>query len=125
MELNNRSKIIIAIITFVVLVVGGMILSRWNQKKNISQDLPSQNESAQQIRGIVTQVETGKDGVQVELETEDGFYNVTISIIQTEIEGDFEEIKVGAEIEVAGRIIDDMEPPLMIADEVTVLKNKE
>ena len=53
---------------------------------------PSQDNSSQQIQGIVTQVETGKDGVQVELETETGQYNVTISIIQAEIDGDFEHI---------------------------------
>ena len=71
------------------------------------------------------QVETGKDGVQVELETENGFYNVTISVIQTEIEGDFEHIKIGAEIEITGRIIDGMEPPLLVAEQVTVLGNQE
>jgi hypothetical protein len=85
----------------------------------------SQNEPSQRIHGIVTQVETGKDGVQVELETEYGFYNVTISVIQAEIERNFEQIKIGAEIEVTGRIINGMETPLMVADEVTVLKNKE
>ena len=85
----------------------------------------NQNETSHRTRGIVTRVEEGKDGVQVELDTENGLYNVTISVIQAEIEGDFEQIKIGAEIEVTGRIIDGMEPPLMIADEVTVLKNKE
>lgn len=85
----------------------------------------SLTEPSQQIHGIVTQVETGKDGVQVELETENGFYNVTISTIQAEIEGGFEHIKIGAEIEVTGRIIDGMEPPLLVADEVTVLRNQE
>ena len=85
----------------------------------------SQNEPSQQIHGIVTQVEAGKDGVQVELETENGFYNVTISVIQTEIEGDFEHIKIGAEIEVTGQLLDGMDPPLLVAEQVTVLKNQE
>ena len=85
----------------------------------------SQNEPSQQIHGIVTQVETGKDGVQVELETENGFYNVTISVIQTEIEGDFEHIKIGAEIEVTGQLLDGMDPPLLVAEQITVLKKQE
>jgi len=87
--------------------------------------LLSQNEPSQEIYGTVTQVETGKDGVQVELETENGIYNVTISILQAKIEGEFEQIKVGAKIEVTGRIIDGMEPPLLVAEQVTVLRNQE
>ena len=87
--------------------------------------LSSQNEPSQEIHGTVTQVETGKDGVQIELETDSGLYNVTISILQAEIEGEFEQIKVGAKIEVTGRIIDGMEPPLLVAEQVTVLRNQE
>jgi len=87
--------------------------------------LSSQNEPSQEIHGTVAQVETGKDGVQIELETDSGLYNVTISILQTEIEGEFEQIKVGAKIEVTGRIIDGMEPPLLVAEQVTVLRNQE
>ena len=87
--------------------------------------LSSQNEPSQKIHGIVTQVETGKDGVQVELETETGQYNVTISIIQAEIDGDFERIKIGTEIEVTGRLLDGMSPPLIVAEKVTVLENED
>ena len=87
--------------------------------------LSSQNEPSQEIHGTVAQVETGKDGVQIELETDSGLYNVTISILQAEIEGEFEQIKVGAKIEVTGRIIDGMEPPLLVAEQVTVLRNQE
>jgi hypothetical protein len=87
--------------------------------------LLSQNEPSQQIHGIVTQVETGKDGVQVELETETGQYNVTISIIQAEIDGDFERIKIGTEIEVAGQLLDGVSPPLIVAEKVTVLEHED
>jgi len=87
--------------------------------------LSSQNEPSQQIHGTVTQVETGKDGVQVELDTENGLYNVTISVLQAEIEGGFEHIKIGTEIEVTGQLLDGMEPPLLVAEQVTVLKNQE
>jgi len=80
-----------------------------------------QDETTPRVQGIVTQVETGKDGVQVELETETGLYSVTISALQTEIEGDFKQIKVGTEIEVTGQLIDGMDPPLIVADHVTVL----
>jgi hypothetical protein len=79
-----------------------------------------QDETPHRIRGIITQVETGKDGVQVELETETGLYNVTISTLQAEIEGDFEHIKVGTEIEVIGRNIEGMTPPLIVAEQVEV-----
>jgi heat shock protein HslJ len=86
---------------------------------------PDQNQTSQAIYGTVTGVETGKDGVQVELETENGLYSVTISIIQSEIEGGIEKIKMGTQIEVTGEIIDGMEPPLLVAEQVTILKNSE
>ena len=87
--------------------------------------LSSQNEPSQEIYGTITQIETGKDGVQVELETENGFYNVTISIIQAEIDGDFERIKIGTEIEVTGQLLDGMSPPLIVAEKVTVLEHED
>ena len=84
----------------------------------------SQNELTQ-IIGLVTHVETGKDGLQVELETESELYSVTISALQAEIEGDFEHIQVGAENKVTGRIIDGMEPPLLVAEQVAILRTNE
>ncbi|UCH58378.1 MAG: META domain-containing protein, partial [Anaerolineales bacterium] len=57
----------------------------------------------------------------VELQTEYFTYNITISRVQTEIIGDFEQIKVGAEIEVSGQGIAGMDPHLIVADHVTVL----
>jgi heat shock protein HslJ len=80
-----------------------------------------QDETTSRIQGIVTQVEIGKDGMQIELETETGLYSVTISALQTEIEGDFEQIKVGTEIEVSGQEIAGMDPPLIVADHVNVV----
>ena len=85
----------------------------------------NQNETSHRTRGIVTRVEEGKDGVQVELETKNGIYNVTISVIQAEFTGDYEQIKIGAEIEVTGQLLDGMEPPLLVAEKVTVLRNQE
>jgi hypothetical protein len=81
-----------------------------------------QAETPSRIQGLVTQVETGKDGVQVELETETGLYSVTISALQAEIEGDFEHIQVGTEIEVSGQEIAGMDPPLIVAEQVTILE---
>lgn len=73
--------------------------------------------------GIVTQVELGKDGVQVKLLTDDLHYSVTISRIQTEIIGSFDQIVVGAEIEVSGEEIDGMNPPLIVADSVRIISS--
>jgi hypothetical protein len=73
--------------------------------------------------GIITQVELGKDGVQVELQTDDLLYSVTISRIQTEIIGNFDQIILGAEIEVSGEEIDGMDPPLIVADSVWVISS--
>ena len=73
--------------------------------------------------GIITQVELGKDGVQVILQTDDLLYSVTISKIQTEIIGSFDQIVVGAEIEVSGEEIYGMDPPLIVADSVRIIKS--
>jgi proline iminopeptidase len=75
----------------------------------------------QSLRGTVTQVEQGKDGLQVQLQTESLLYNVTISQMQTEIDGSFDQIVVGAEIEVTGQGIGEMDPPLIVAEYVRVL----
>ena len=117
MKTINRKTIILIIIVFVAVV--SVIVFRWD---HFSSCYRSENKTSQRIHGIVTHVELGKEGVQVELETENGLYNVTISIIQAEVEGDFEQIKIGTEIEVTGQIIDGMEPPLLVAEKVTVLR---
>jgi len=36
-----------------------------------------------------------KEGLQVELETEDGIYSMTIRVIQAEIAGQFEQNRIG------------------------------
>ncbi|HSG43855.1 MAG TPA: META domain-containing protein [Anaerolineales bacterium] len=73
------------------------------------------------VTGIITQVELGKDGVQVALQAEDRLYSVTISELHTEIAGSFDQIVVGAEIEVSGEEIAGMDPPLIVADTVRIL----
>lgn len=73
------------------------------------------------LEGIITQIELGKDGVQVVLQTEDYLYNVTISQMQTEVNGSFDQLVVGAEIEVSGEEIAGLAPPLIVADTVRVL----
>lgn len=120
METKKRRTIFLIIIVFVVVV--SVLIFRWEK---FSLGSPSQNENTQYIHGIVTQVEPGKDGSLVELETENGLFSVTISIIQAEIEGDFEQINIGSEIEVTGQLLDGMEPPLLVADKVPVLRNQE
>jgi heat shock protein HslJ len=122
METKNRSMIIYIFMACVVVVVGGVIAFRWSENNTNSQGLPSQDNTLQQMYGTITQVETGKDGGQVELETETGRYSVTINALQAEIEGDFEQIQVGTEIEVTGQLIDGMDPPLIVAEHVTVLE---
>jgi heat shock protein HslJ len=59
--------------------------------------------------------------VQVELQTDYLLYSVTISVLQTEIIGSFDQLSVGAEIEVWGQGIAGMDPPLIVAEHITVL----
>lgn len=73
--------------------------------------------------GIVTSVDLGKDGVQVELQTEDQLYSVTISKMQTDIVESFDQIIIGAEIEVSGEEIAGMDLPLIVADSVRIINS--
>ena len=73
--------------------------------------------------GTITQVELGKDGVQVALRTDDLLYSITISKINTQITGSFYQLVVGAEIEVRGEEIAGMDPPLIVADSVRIIKS--
>ena len=112
-------------IILAIVGVSGMILFWWNGKNNIAQDVSSPHDPSHRISGTLTQIESGKDGVQVESETENGHYNVMISITQTEIEGDFAQIKIGADIEVTGQLLDGMAPSLIVAEKVTVLEHED
>jgi heat shock protein HslJ len=75
------------------------------------------------LAGTITHVEQGKDGVQVELQTDDLPYSITISRIKAEIIGSFDQLVVGAEIEVTGEEISGMDPPLIVADSVRIIKS--
>jgi len=113
---------LVALIGIVVVVLGLVAFSLIfkitdRQQSNPNEDLP------QPLRGTITQIEQGKDGVQVELQTDYLLYSVTISQMQTEVIGSFDQIKVGAEIEVSGQGIAGMDPPLLVAEHVTVLGN--
>ena len=74
------------------------------------------------LEGVIDQVEIGKDGVQVALLSDDQLYSVTISELQTEIDGGFDQILMGAEIEVSGKEIAGMDPPLIVADTVRIIE---
>ena len=89
------------------------------------QDPLATNDFPAPLQGTITRVDQGTDGVQVELETEDGLYSITISVMQAEIVGQFEEIRAGAKIEVSGRLITGIEPPLIVAEQVKVLGGEE
>ena len=68
------------------------------------------------LRGTVTEIVQGSDGIQVTLNSGDEAYSVTISVIQAEVFGRFEQIQEGAEVEVSGPIIPNMEPPLVVTE---------
>ena len=115
MKINNRRMLIFVLVVFAVLIVAGLTAFSLRFKNDISHPL----------RGEVTHVEQGKDGLQVELQTEDQLYNVTISVIRAEIVGPYEQIQIGTSIEVTGQMIADIEPPLIVADRVKVLGKAE
>lgn len=73
------------------------------------------------LAGIITQVELGKDGFQVKLQTDKQLYGVTISKMQAELIGSFDQLVVGTEIEVSGQEIDGIDPPVIVADYVRIL----
>lgn len=119
---NNRISIFALLALIGIVLVGlGLLAFSLNAKNPDPQESNPNTDLPQPLRGTITQIERGKDGVQVELQTEYFTYNITISRVQTEIIGDFEQIKIGAEIEVSGQGIAGMDPHLIVADHVTVL----
>jgi hypothetical protein len=76
------------------------------------------------LRGIVTAIAYGTDGMQVELNAGDTVYSVTISVIQTELWGHMDQILEQSEIVVSGPIIVGMEPALVVAEKVMVLSSE-
>jgi len=111
---------LVILMGIVLMGFGLHAVSRISQNSD-QQDSDPVIDNLQPLRGTITQIERGKDGVQVELQTEYHTYNVTISWMQTEIIGNVDQITVGTEIEVSGRGIAGMDPPLIVAKHVTVL----
>ena len=112
--------ILIAFIGFVVLGIG--LVAFGLSVIPVRQDSNPNTDSPQTLRGTITGIEPGKDGVQIKLQTDNLLYKVTISAVQAEIMGSFDQIALGAKIEVSGQAIAGMEPPLVVAEKVTVLK---
>jgi hypothetical protein len=110
-------------VVFVLIVVVslGFVVFTLNGKNTGSQEVNSDTDIQQPVRGKITGVEQGADGVQVSLETDNGIYSVTISVMQAEVFGRFDQIIVGAEIEVSGMVIGGMEPEIIVAKHVKVL----
>ena len=121
MHTNKKQISIKTLIVIIGIIVVGLVILAFSLKLTVNQETGPNVEMSQPLRGIVTQVELGKDGVQVELQTDDLLYSVTISQLQTEIIGSFDQIVVGAEIEVSGQEIAGMDPPLIVADTVRIL----
>ncbi len=119
---NNRISILplVAIIGIALVGVGLLAFSLIYLVADRQGSNPNAD-NAQPLRGTITQLEQGKDGIQVTLQTGEFTYSVTISRMQAEIIGDYDQIEVGAEIEVSGQEIAGMDPPLIVAEHVVVL----
>jgi inhibitor of cysteine peptidase len=76
---------------------------------------------AHDLRGTVTGIEIGADGLQVALTDGERAYSVTISAMQAEIFGRWEGIQPGVELVVSGPIVHGMEPTLVVAHKVVVV----
>lgn len=121
---NNRISIFTLIALIGIVLMGlGLLAFSLNAKNPDPQESNPNTGPPQSLRGIITQIEQGKDGVQVALQTENLTYNVTISWMQTEIIGDFDQIKIGTEIEVSGQEVAGMDPLLIVAEHVRVLSS--
>ena len=78
-------------------------------------------EYVRDLRGTVTAIAYGTDGVQVELTAGDTVYSVTISAMQAAVEGRWDRIAEQSEIVVSGPVVAGVAPPLIVAESVTVL----
>jgi hypothetical protein len=77
----------------------------------------------QDLRGTVTGIEIGADGLQVELTSGQDVYSVTISVMQAEVFGRWEGIQQGAELVVSGTVVAGVQPTLVVAEKVTVVES--
>jgi len=121
MKTQNKRILIITLAALTTIIVAVVGIIAFSPKMPFRQDNSPNNGSPQLLRGVVTQAEQGKDGLQVEMLSEGLLYSVTIRSMQAEIDGSFDQIVVGAEIEVSGQRIAGMNPPLITADYVRVL----
>ncbi|MEJ2759559.1 MAG: hypothetical protein P8046_13845 [Anaerolineales bacterium] len=121
MKTQNKRILIITLAALTTIIVAVVGIIAFSPKMPFRQGNSPNNGSSQPLRGVVTQAEQGKDGLQVQLQTEDLLYNVTISSMQAEIDGNIDQIVVGAEIEVSGQRIAGMNPPLIKAEYVRVV----
>jgi heat shock protein HslJ len=85
-------------------------------------------EYVQDLRGTVTGIEIGADGLQVELtvplaQRDESTYSVTISVMQAEVFGRWEGIQQGAELVVSGPVVAGMTPTLVVAEKVIVVES--
>ena len=78
-------------------------------------------EYVQDVRGTVTRIAYGTDGMEVELTDGTSLYSVTISVIQAQVFGRMDQIQEGSELVVSGPTVVGIEPALVIAEKVTVL----
>jgi len=109
------------VLVLIVVVILGLLTYSLIAKTTRSQEVNTDADIQQPLQGTIIGVEQGADGVQVSLETDHGIYSVTISVMQTEVFGRFDQLIVGAEIEVSGMVIGGMEPELIVAKHVKVL----
>ena len=109
------------ILVLIVVVILGLLAYSLIAKTTRSQEVNTDADIQQPLQGTIIGVEQGADGVQVSLETDHGIYSVTISVMQTEVFGRFDQLIVGAEIEVSGMVIGGMEPEIIVTKHVKVL----
>jgi heat shock protein HslJ len=120
MKMKNKQILNFALTALIVIIVAVLGILAFSRKMPLRQGNTPDVDLPQPLRGIVTKVDQGKDGLQVELQAESLPYNVTISKMQAEIDGSFDQIVVGAEIEVTGQRIAGMDLPLIVANYVRV-----
>lgn len=120
MLINNKAIIIIVLcMSIVFTMVGCSKVDAHTDEENKDQKISADESKEQSIKGIIKSTEQGKDGVTALVETNDGDFNITISMIQTELIGSWDAIKVGTEIEAYGELLK-LDAPLIVAEKVII-----
>lgn len=111
--MKEKTRYIVATIAVIILVVALIFLPG----KESSYDL-----SKNSIEGIIQKITPGTDGYSVLVETKDGNYDATISIVNLgeKYSKEFGKIKVGEKIKIKGEILDmgENNPPLIVANHI-------